>query len=100
MNHAQLLIFVLACCSLYSSWGYHIMPHGGSSIRKAVATAEVKQPAAVSRRDALMKCILSSASAAAALLTVEPSPAHADVTRQSLKKSYFRYVPRINEGMA
>jgi hypothetical protein len=91
MKHAK-LICVLACCSLYSSWGYQIMPHGGSSIRKAVATAETKQPAAVSRRDALMKCILSlsSASAAAALLTVDASPAHADVTRQSLKKSYFR----------
>jgi hypothetical protein len=91
MKHAQFLIFGILACCVHSCFSYQMMPHGGSSARKAAATAEAKQPAAVSRREAIMNCILSLSSASAAtVLLAEPSPALADVTRQSLKKSYFR----------
>lgn len=71
------------------------------------ATAEVTAEGTaaaptVSRREALHTFggAVAAAAVAAAAATGAAPAARADVTRQSLKKSYFRYVPRIKEGMS
>ena len=61
--------------------------------------ADSGHAAGMSRRS-----LIDTAAAATVLASVvsssAASPCYADVTRQSLKKSYFRYVPRIKESLA